>query len=91
MRGVLRAVFGVSSNQVLAVFQYLLNLPQVRAEDPDILDAAMESYGAGLNFADALHLAACASCDLFATFDDRKLRRKASRMGLKPACEFPSD
>ena len=88
---VLRAVYAFSSDQVLAVFHHLINLPQIRVEDPDTLDAAIEAFGAGLDFADAMHLATCAGCESFATFDDRKMRRKAARMGLKPICEVPQE
>lgn len=45
--------------------------------------------GAGLEFADALHLAASKQCTAFVTFDDRKFARRAQQLNLVPSCETP--
>jgi len=44
----------------------------------------------GLEFADALHLAASGACSTFLTFDDRKFARRAQRLKLTPVCEIPA-
>jgi predicted nucleic-acid-binding protein len=86
---VMRAVYEYSTEQVMSVFHHLLELPQVRVEDPEVIDNAMRGYGEGLDFADALHLASCANCDSFATFDDRQFARRAARLGINPLCFIP--
>lgn len=86
---VMRAIYGYPSEQVLAVFDHLLELPHVRIEDADSVDNAIRAYRKGLDFADSLHLASCANCASFATFDDRQLARRAAKMGIVPVCRVP--
>jgi predicted nucleic-acid-binding protein len=86
---VMRAVYGYSAEQVMSAFHHLLELPQVRVEDPESVDSAVRSYGEGLDFADALHLATCGSCVSFATFDDRQFARRATKAGISPPCFVP--
>jgi predicted nucleic-acid-binding protein len=86
---VMRAIYGYASEHVLTVFDHLLELPHVRVEDAEIVDAAIRAYRGGLDFADALHLATCANCDSFATFDDRQFARRAAKMGMLPLCRVP--
>jgi len=54
----------------------LFGLPGVTVEDAAGVARALEWYGHGLDFADALHLASCGQASAFATFD-RALRRRA--------------
>lgn len=75
--------------QVMAVLEHLQDLPNVAIEDGLTLRAAITWCRAGLEFADALHLAASKDCSAFLTFDDRKLARRAKRLGLAPVCEIP--
>ncbi len=86
---VMRAVYGYAAEQVLMVFEHLLELPRVRVEDSEAVDRALNAYKRGLDFADSLHLASCASCDSFATFDDRQFAKRAAKLGLTPACHVP--
>lgn len=86
---VMRAVYGYAAPQVWAVFDHLLELPQVRVEDAQAVDGAIESYRKGLDFADALHLAASNGCNSFATFDDRQFARRAAKLGILPRCNVP--
>jgi predicted nucleic acid-binding protein len=85
----MRAVYDYAADQVLAVFHHLLELPQVQVEDPEAIDMALRAYGQGLDFADALHLAACENCVSVATFDDRQFAKRAAKIGLTPACYVP--
>jgi len=43
----------------------------------------------GLEFPDALHLAASGACSAFLTFDDRNFVRRAQRLNLTLTCEIP--
>ena len=87
---VLRGFYGQARNEILPVFDHLLALPMVRIEDERIVNAAIESYRAGLDFADALHHASAHGCEQFLTFDDRGFARPAARMKLQPKVVLPS-
>jgi hypothetical protein len=43
----------------------------------------------GLDFADALHLAAYRECSEMASFDDRKFARRVQRLNLSPRVFVP--
>ena len=75
--------------QVMTVLEHLQDLPNVAIEDGLTLRAAIAWCRSGLEFADALHLAASKDCSAFLTFDDRKLASRAKRLGLAPVCEIP--
>jgi predicted nucleic acid-binding protein len=45
---------------------------------------AVDLHRRGLDFADALHWACSRGCERFVTFDDRRLARRARRLGLAP-------
>jgi predicted nucleic-acid-binding protein len=81
---VLRGFYRQARNEILQVFDHLLALPMIRIEDERVVNAAIESYRAGLDFADALHHASAHSCEQFLTFDDRGFARPATRMKLQP-------
>jgi predicted nucleic acid-binding protein len=53
-------------------------LPSVVVEDPPAVAEAFACFAAGMDFADALHLASSVSAGRFATFD-RKLAASAKR------------
>jgi predicted nucleic-acid-binding protein len=86
---VMRAVYGYAAEQVLQVFEHLVDLPQVRVEDPELIDHVLNGYRHGLDFADSLHLSSCALCESFATFDDRQFARRAAKIGMAPPCRIP--
>ena len=56
----------------------------------DEIDAALETCRRGIDFADALHLAASKSCSELLTFDDRSYARRAAKLGLKPPVRVPA-
>ena len=60
----------------------LLNLPNFTLPQADIVSAALDAYGEGLDFADALHLAACGSAVMH-TFD-REFCKAARDAGIAP-------
>lgn len=82
--------FRFPPEQVMAVFEHLQGLPNVVIEDELSLRTAITVCRAGLEFPDALHLAASGACSAFLTFDDRKFARRAQRLNLVPVCEIPA-
>jgi len=76
---VLRHAYAIDRNTIRQAFQKILGLPNVHVEDPKSLFRAMPWYEAGLDFADALHLASSIRAETFATFD-RLMIQKASKL-----------
>lgn len=72
---VLRAAYGFTAQQILQAFRSVLGLPAVHVEAADKVERALAWCAAGLDFADALHLAFSGSAGSFATFDDKLIRR----------------
>ncbi len=78
---VLRFAYGYDPSAVTQAFRGLLGLPQVRVTDADRLILAIEWHAAGLDFADALHLASSQDVGTLTTFD-RAFSRKSSNLGV---------
>jgi predicted nucleic acid-binding protein len=55
-------------------------LPHVTVEDAGEVAQALDWMQAGIDFADALHLAKARGCDAFVSFD-QDLARAANRLG----------
>jgi predicted nucleic-acid-binding protein len=73
---VLRYAYGFDRQAILGAFQHLLSLPGLQVEQEPSVAAALRGYEAGLDFADALHLASCSpSVTAFATFDQGLAKR----------------
>ena len=87
---VLRYVAEQPAAKVLDCLTHLIALPGVTVEDRDEIDAALETCRRGIDFADALHLAASKSCSELLTFDDRSYARRAAKLGLKPPVRVPA-
>ncbi len=81
--------FRFPPEQVMAVFEHLQDLPNIVIEDELSLRTAVLWCRDGLEFPDALHLAASGACSAFLTFDDRKFAQRAQRLKLTPTCEIP--
>lgn len=86
---VLRAFYKFDNTDFSNVIRHLLGLPNVHVEDWEHIDSALQWHLDGLDFADALHLAASEHCDVFLSFDDRRFARKARRLALKPQIRAP--
>ena len=71
---VLRSAYGFSSAACAASFLSFAGLPTVTLEDPRRAATALAWAQEGLDFADALHLAAGANCEAFVTFDQRLIK-----------------
>jgi predicted nucleic-acid-binding protein len=87
---VLRAFYGFAADDFIRVARHLIGLPNVSVEEWPRIDDALALHHAGLDFADALHLASSKHCDQFASFDDRRFARRARRLGAKPPVVVPN-
>lgn len=77
---VLRSVFGFQPAEVVRALRGFAGLPRVTVENTATAAVAFEWAEQGLDFADALHMAAARAHDGFITFD-RNLARTGRRVG----------
>ena len=80
---VLRGVYELRSEQIIPALRALAGLPGVLVEDAVLVVRAMDWAEAGMDFADAMHLAAATGCESFLTFDKR-FARSGTRLGGIP-------
>ena len=80
---VLRSSYRLAKPAVLEALKAICGLPGVVVDEPDRVTAAMARAESGMDFADALHLAAAEACDAFVTFD-RKLAKFAAGVEAPP-------
>lgn len=86
---VLRYAYEYLPSEIIRAFTMLLGLPNIEAEDPGRIAVALQWHGAGLDFADALHLSGCQHCDEFYTFDSNLV--KAGKDICKCVVKNPSE
>ena len=86
---VMRDVYEHTPTDIGRCLDILISLANVTIEDEAQVSEALKAYRRGLDFADALHLAASSGCDDLVTFDDRAFARRASRLRLKPPVTLP--
>jgi predicted nucleic-acid-binding protein len=86
---VMRGLYGFDVGPIARAFEHLLGLPNVTVEDRDLVESALERMRQGVDFADALHLAASHHCSEMVTFDSRRFAKRSNRLGLKPRCSVP--
>ena len=77
---VLRGVYRFEAAEVVPALRGLAGLPRVTIESPETASIALDWVEHGLDFADALHLAAAVAHDGFVSFD-KALARTARRAG----------
>lgn len=87
---VMRGYYGFSAEEISAAFSHLLALEHVQTEDRSSVVQALSHMAGGLDFADAMHLAAYRECAEMASFDDRKFARRAQRLNLAPRVFVPT-
>lgn len=87
---VLRGYYKSIPQDVLAVMNHLLAMPQVTVEDRVAVELATAALHDGFDFADALHHASSRHCTSVATFDDKRFARRASAKGWKPPVKLVS-
>jgi predicted nucleic-acid-binding protein len=69
MEWVLHYAYKYQPSDIIRAFTMLLGLSNVEAEDPYRIATALQWHQAGLDFADALHLASSQHCEKLYTFD----------------------
>jgi predicted nucleic-acid-binding protein len=79
---VLRGAYGIERSVILHSLRKLLGLPNVALASADAVSQALEWFGKGLDFSDALHLALAADAEEFVTFDAR-LAKRANRISSR--------
>jgi predicted nucleic-acid-binding protein len=87
---VLRSIGEQPATQVLACLAHLISLPAIHVESRDEVEQALRISRAGIDFADALHLASSHLCNELLTFDDRSFARRAQKLNLAPPVRRPS-
>jgi len=87
---VLRYVADQPESKVIDCLAHLIALPGITVEDRDEIEAALNHCRNGIDFADALHLAASKACTELLTFDDRGYARRARNLRLKPPVHVPT-
>jgi predicted nucleic-acid-binding protein len=80
---VLRYAYEFDRATIAAAFRALAGLPSVRVEEEAAVFQALDWFAAGMDLADALHLASCPATVQFATFD-RKVAARARRLKASP-------
>lgn len=86
---VMRYVYHHQAQDIIRCLNTLLELPNVTMEDEQQVMEAVHGYQRGMDFADALHLAASRHCEALVTFDGRRFAQRAGRLGLKPPVTVP--
>lgn len=75
---VLRSAMKVGRDDIRRAFMLVLEDPRVNVEDRRAVQQAVAWFGAGMDFADALHLASSAVAERFVTFDHRFITAAAA-------------
>ena len=86
---VLRAFYRFEAVDFIRVVRHLLGLSNVVVGGRERVETALEWHHMGLDFADALNLAASAQCKEFLSFDGRRFARRAERLALTPPVVIP--
>jgi predicted nucleic-acid-binding protein len=84
---VMRGFYALPRRDIARVMRALAGIEHVTIEDRDAVLVALGAFAAGLDFADALHVARSSRAAVFATFD-RQLARRAKGLALEPAVEL---
>jgi predicted nucleic-acid-binding protein len=85
---VLRHAYGLDAAAIGRAFTTIAGVSTVELEARAAVLQALVWHGAGMDFADALHLASSDGASAFATFD-RALAKAAKRAGAKPPVTVP--
>lgn len=84
---VLRYSYKLSRQTILETFNRVLGYSNLSVEEPATVRLALDLFGEGMDFADALHLASSRGADRFVTFD-RNLSLSAQEHTALPPVEF---
>jgi predicted nucleic-acid-binding protein len=83
---VLRFSYDLPREVIGTAFDRLASSPSVTFDDPRSVRAAIDAHGAGMDFADALHVVSARGASKFMTFD-KKLVAQAVRAKVLPPVE----
>ena len=86
---VMRGFYAIEPDESCRAIQHLLGMPHVTVERWEAVSDALELHRQGFDFADALHWACSQGCERMLSFDDRKLARRARKLGLQPPIGVP--
>ncbi len=86
---VMRGFYKLPRKDIERVFESLCGLTNIYIENRDTVLRALNNYHAGLDFADALHLASAKSCEAFLSFDNH-FRKRSISIRLEPYVVKPS-
>lgn len=87
LESVMRGFYALARRDIAKAMRALAGIEHVTIEDRDAVLAALAAFEAGLDFADALHVARSTRASAFATFD-RQLARRAKALGTLPEVEL---
>ncbi len=87
---VLRCLADQPKIKVIECLAHLIALPGITVEDRDEIEVALSHCRNGIDFADAMHLAASKAYRELLTFDDRGYARRARKLRLKPPVQMPT-
>ena len=85
---VLRGAYKLAPDRVVAAFEALLSIRNLRFADDQLLTRALNQFRMGLGFSDALHLEAAQGCTQMLSFDN-KFRNRSARAALHPPVAMP--
>ena len=72
---VLRSLYGYKQKEVIAALRSFSGLKHVRLEDSHLIARALDWADAGMDFADALHVASMGPATSFVSFDEKLVAR----------------
>jgi predicted nucleic-acid-binding protein len=81
---VLRGAYQLPRESIIRAFRGLIAIRHLHLEQEEQVLQALEAYGQGLDFADALHLLRSEGCAALVSFD-RAFAAKAGELALTPA------
>ena len=81
---VLRGAYQLPREAIIRAFLGLIGIRHLQLEQEQQVLQALEAYGQGLDFADALHLLRSEGCAALVSFD-RAFAAKAGELALTPA------
>lgn len=84
---VMRGFYAIGRRDIARVLSALAGIEHITIEDRTTVLAAIDGFNAGLDFADALHLARSSRAVSFVTFD-RRFATRAQALALSPPVEL---
>lgn len=79
---------GATRAEIALALRKIIALPRAHTQHPDAVRRAIDWMDAGLDFADAFHLALSERTEKFLSFD-ANLSRRAARLGARPPVAAP--